>query len=112
MVTVSTHAGDPEWQLFGPLTVGDRRWLTRSAVAILDGEDVTRHCFAASERDGWVDCYVPAPRGGGLMLDRHGESLFSERRHGKVRLSLKPDASAAAREDYRKHRAELSEESD
>ena len=49
----------------------------------LDGEDISKVCFAASEEEGWADCYMTD--GAGRKLRGDGE-LLTGRRQGTVQL--------------------------
>ena len=50
----------------------------RHVRALIDGEDVTRDCFAADDVEGWVDCFTKA------RVFTTGGELASHRRWGYV----------------------------
>lgn len=67
------------------------RFLIGKVIVKLNGNDVTKVCFAADDSEGWVGVYGFLENKPGCLLTFGGVSEFIL--HGEVEIELTPEAS-------------------
>lgn len=66
------------------------RYICGQVLVLLNGEDVTQHCFYADEAAGVVECY--RKRDGAFVVAPDRKSVETEKLYGRVKINFNDGA--------------------